>query len=217
MMREEISVTPEELYFLGKLLKAKYIDYDYIKAMGDIGQFSAVAKQKAYDRLEKNKYIEEEFSGEVNIAEDVRAIVDPLFFGEFESSINVAEIGEKAEVFTYRLHRSGAKMSLAVFAESGITIRLIDDDLLRSLIVSLLPDDYFSKKLQEETSVSKERITRVFSFKNNNIGIRTEIKVFFECEGQIYFSENDKTSVLTGEYFCEEAYRVLKGADSGIY
>lgn len=216
-MKEEISVTPEELYFLGKLLKAKYIDYDYIKAMSDIGQISAVAKQKAYEELEKKHYIEEDFSGEITIDDDVKAILDPLFFGSFESSINVAVIGEKAEVYTYRLHKNGDRISLAVFTDCGIIVRVSNDTQLRSLIVSLLPENYFNKELTIDTTVNKESITRVFAFKNNKIGEKTEVKVFFECEGQIYFSDNNKTSVLTGEYFCEEAYRVLGGADDGVH
>ena len=43
---DELILTYEQLYFLGEILKAKYIDYRYIKAMQDIQKQYIYIKNK---------------------------------------------------------------------------------------------------------------------------------------------------------------------------
>ena len=60
---DQIQLTPEELFFLGRLMDAKYIDYDYYAAMGDI-------------------------RGEIEISEEAAALMRPVFFGTCETRLD---------------------------------------------------------------------------------------------------------------------------------
>ena len=56
-MKEEVQVTPEELYYLGKCMQAKFIDYAYIAAMNDIQQNYTLQEQRSLETLEEKELI----------------------------------------------------------------------------------------------------------------------------------------------------------------
>jgi hypothetical protein len=210
-MNPEIILTPEELYYVGKLLKAKYIDYVYIAAMKDIQQNAEAARQDIQRGLSGKGYLSEDFSGDIEIDEKVRTLVEPVLFGNFESSITICEIGETALVKSLRFHRNEKRTVLSVMGGDGLHISEISDDEMKSCVVSLLPKDYLQKTMETGQSVTRESITRVFAFKNMVVGDRAEVKVFFESDGWLCYENENKVSVVEGGYFCDEAYRILKG------
>ena len=50
-VENEITLSPEELYYLGSVLQAKYIDYAYVAAMDDIGQNYALFESEAKESV----------------------------------------------------------------------------------------------------------------------------------------------------------------------
>ena len=50
---DECRITPLELYFLGVLMKAKYLDFQYFKALPNIENNYRVIEQNTLDRLEE--------------------------------------------------------------------------------------------------------------------------------------------------------------------
>ena len=76
---EEYRITPVELYFLGVLLDAKYIDYQYISEMPDIQNNYQVTEQKTLEQLEKRNMIEQDFDGTVTVNEELSSLLAPVF------------------------------------------------------------------------------------------------------------------------------------------
>ena len=51
---KELILSPEEIYYIGKVSGGKYLDYDYIVAMQDIGKRGKIKAQEILDGLERN-------------------------------------------------------------------------------------------------------------------------------------------------------------------
>ena len=50
---KEFILSPEEIYYIGKVSSGKYLDYDYIAAMKDIGKRGKIKQQEILDSLER--------------------------------------------------------------------------------------------------------------------------------------------------------------------
>ena len=50
---KELLLSPEEIYYIGKVSGGKYLDYDYIAAMKDIGKRGKIKHQEILDSLER--------------------------------------------------------------------------------------------------------------------------------------------------------------------
>ena len=74
-MENAIKLTAEELYYLGGQMQAKYIDYDYISAMGDIQKNYRMYESNAVDGLAGKGLIEEDFSGEITVSVSIEELL----------------------------------------------------------------------------------------------------------------------------------------------
>ena len=81
---EECRLTPVELYFLGVLLDAEYIDFNYISSIPEIHNNYRVIEQNTLDRLENKNYIEQDFDGTITVNEQLEDLLKPVFFGLVE-------------------------------------------------------------------------------------------------------------------------------------
>ena len=64
---KELILSPEEIYYIGKASGGKYLDYDYIAAMQDIGKRGKIKAQEILDGLERKGYAEEDFLGNLEV------------------------------------------------------------------------------------------------------------------------------------------------------
>ena len=125
-MGQSITVTARELYFIGKYLHAKYIDYTYIALLPDIQRRYPLHEQQALESLEEKEILEEDFSGNIEIAEEAEEFFHPLFFGETEYVLNNGE--------EYRIHRDGKKMLVGQIKEEEIQFTVMKDPELERLL-----------------------------------------------------------------------------------
>lgn len=124
---EKLVLTPEQLYFLGKSLNGRYIDYAYIAAMSDIGQRKALFEQECRESLKEAGVLKEDFWENLSVNEEAEKLLSPIFFGGFEAEI----ISEKALI---RLHQNGGERSMTIMDEGKITITSLSDEGLSELL-----------------------------------------------------------------------------------
>lgn len=87
----DLTITPMELYFLGKLLGARYIDYGYIAAMPDITKRPAIREQETLELLEDEGLIETDFSGDAEVMPEVADFLHPVLFSGREARLRIGE------------------------------------------------------------------------------------------------------------------------------
>lgn len=125
-MSSPITLTAKELYFLGKILQANYIDYAYIAAMPGIQQRYRVHEQQAVESLEDKGLLEEDFGGEIEVSEEAEALFAPMFFGETEYLLDNGKV--------WRIHQQDGQCTIALLEGENIQIQSGDDRALEALL-----------------------------------------------------------------------------------
>ena len=125
-MENEVKLTAIEVYFLGKYMGARYIDYKYISEMPGIQEDYLVHEQITLESLKKKNVIGRKFSGEVSFPEATKQLFEPVFFGKKESKLENGEV--------YRFHILGSRMTMARIEEEGIRFRRVYEEDIEELL-----------------------------------------------------------------------------------
>ena len=122
-MNTEWMILPDELFFLGELMNAKYIDYKYIASMPDIQKNYLYHKSRVLAELEDKGMIEEDFSGNIEIDEELKEVLEPIFFGKVECRLKLDRIYGNLHVmnndFTFVRNPDG-NMTLSSVSENDL-------------------------------------------------------------------------------------------------
>lgn len=121
-MSEELKLTPVELFFCGKLLQAKYIDYDYFAAMPDIQINHDLREQEALEKLEEDGVVEIDFYDNAEFEEDAKELLLPVFFGETESRLEI----KGGPVLRFHIYHG--KIVMTTLENNEITLQEITGD-----------------------------------------------------------------------------------------
>ena len=103
-MIEKLSVTPQQLFFLGSILNAKYIDFSYISALGIVDENVKLLESEIKADLSSKGILKENFSGDVDLDSNAKELLLPLFECEHEITIDVITSGDRTSVESYKYH-----------------------------------------------------------------------------------------------------------------
>lgn len=211
-MDKEIVLTPEELYYLGKILQAKYIDYAYVAAMDDIGQNYSLFEKETGASLVSKGLLLEDFSGRTEISSNIMELLQPVFFGETETSIDICELGEKNSVTVMKYHFYDGAITMVTGKEKKLLIKKVDQFHIQEMISALVPEN---REYEPEivADLPREKITRFFALKSIHVGKTSVVKTYIEADGKLY-REKDAEHIesVPKETFVSDAYDIVKGA-----
>lgn len=214
-MKKNIILTPEELYYMGTLLQAKYIDYAYVAAMGDIQQKREIYESETKESLVAKGVLMEDFSGNLEVESDVKKLLEPIFFGELESSIDVVYFVNDGRRFAQskRFHFYEGQLTTTVMTKKEINVMAEDDGMLQEWIARILPVDYAAQEeIVSAKSIDRKKIGRIIAVKSTKVGQRSAVNIYIDYEGKILREKEDgQAIVLTKEQFELEIYKGAKG------
>ena len=157
----------------------------------------------------------EDFSGNMEVEPEIKKLLEPIFFGELESSVDVVYFVNDGRRLAQgkRFHFYEGQLTTTVMSQKEIYIEAEDDVMLQEWIARLLPDDY---EAQEEyisaKSINRKKIGRIIAVKSTKVGIRSAINIYIECEGKVLREvEDGQAKVLTKKQFGLEIYKGAKG------
>ena len=209
-MSKEIVLTPEQLYYMGRLLQAKYIDYAYVAAMNDINQNYALFETEAKASLVSAGLLMEDFGGNIEVDPIVLSVLKPIFFGEVETSIDICNIGETNTVAVYKYHFYDGAITMVTGEKGKLVIKTADQIAIRDKVESLISQIYDATNQKVDT-INKALITRFIAFKQIRVGITSIVKTYIEAD-HIFYREVDETiESVTRDQFVSDAYNVVKG------
>lgn len=209
-MSKEIVLTPEQLYYMGRLLQAKYIDYAYVAAMNDINQNYALFETEAKASLVSAGLLMEDFGGNIEVDPIVLSVLKPIFFGEVETSIDICNIGETNTVAVYKYHFYDGAITMVTGEKGKLVIKNADQIAIRDKIESLISENYDATNQKVDT-INKALITRFIAFKQIRVGITSIVKTYIEAD-HIFYREVDETiESVTRDQVVSDAYNVVKG------
>ena len=208
-MNKEITLSPEQLFYMGRLLQAKYIDYAYVAAMDDINHNFALFESEAKADLVSAGILMEDFGGNVEVDPAVLRVLKPVFFGETEASIDICWIGEQSSVVVYKYHFYDGAVTVVTGSKGKLKIKTTDEIEIRELIESLIPKAYVAENQIVET-VDKEKITRFIAFKRSRVGANAVVKTYIDADGLFYRENGAALECVTRDQFVTDAVDVIK-------
>ena len=209
-MEKELILTPEELYYLGSFLQAKYIDYAYVAAMGDIKRNYPLFEQETKASLVTSGILTEDFGGSLEIDKSILEILRPIFFGEIETSIDVCYLGETNYVSVNKFHFYDGIATMVAGDNGKLVIKSIDQIAIKDFVTALLPETYDCEtKIVQD--IDKTKITRFIATKNIVVGKNATVKTYIEADGIIYQETENGIESITRNDFISSVYDIVKG------
>ena len=211
-MGREILLTPEELYYLGALVQAKYIDYAYVAAMDDINQNYALFEKETCAALVNAGIIMEDFSGNMEVDSFVLALVQPIFFGETETTLDICELGEKNKIDVIKYHFYDGAITSVSNEKGKLKIKAVNQDEIQEAVSKIVPMNYTCTHSEVIPEIDKETVTRFVVVKSVVVGQRSNIQAYIEANGVLCQEKIEgQIESVTKEMFISDAYSILKG------
>lgn len=207
-----ILITPEELFYLGKMLNAKTIDYAYVAAMNDIGQNFALFESETKASLVKKGLLDEDFSGNVEINQNILALLNPLFFGEKEGAMDVCTIGNANKVEVYKFHFLDETITMVSGANGLLCIQQVDLLYISQMIRKLLPVLPCDEGVIMSEKEIKDNARKLVAVKHVNYGVSSSVDIFIITEKHILTEKDDGQFKSVGcENFCTTVLDIVRG------
>ena len=168
-----LTLKAEELYFLGRYMNAQYIDYDYVQLMEDIQNNYSLKEKEIIADLVDRDVLMEDFSGDIEIDEDIENILKPIFFGFFESSMNHYIIrGSETEIKeNYRFHYLDGFSTVVEIKDKYLNVSGNAEDILKNLFKRIVPSEYQGDSKEIPVSQIKQgTVSEVLILRNIMIG-----------------------------------------------
>ena len=211
-MENAIKLTAEELYYLGGQMQAKYIDYDYISAMGDIQKNYRMYESNAVDGLAGKGLIEEDFSGEITVSVSIEELLSPVFFCDFEAEIDICGVQEDSRKIV-KLHTDQDKTTLVELDENQLVLKKMQgNDVVEygKDIFGFLKDE-----MDENIEFDEQKVSEIYILKNTVIGGESDVRILFRIENSVFMEdENEEIKRINDQDIIQTIQSVLveKGA-----
>lgn len=211
-MDKEIVLSANELYYLGKLLQARYIDYSYIAAMEDVSKNYSVFESESEKSLSEKGYIEEDFAGEKEVNPVLKSLLEPLFFGEREAAVSICTVGEEPVLSCFNIHFADENITMVDMSDDSLKITATNYETIRKFVCGILPEDYIGE-CTKDIKVEKEMVTRLIIVKSAVVGKGSVIKKYIEADGTVFGESDTGLESMTRDMFVDEVYGVIKGGN----
>ena len=213
MIDNGLLLTPKELYCLGGVLSARYIDYAYIAALDDIGQDFALFKKETLASLVAKGMLTEDFSGEIEPDEACARLLQPVFFGTVESSLNICSIGGELKVDVYNYHFYNGKITSVKNHGRELLVSEVTPEMIEETVKALVPGAYTAESGQPVADFDKAKVTRFFSAKSVDVGKTSRVRTFIEFDGILCTETGEEKLVsLSAGDFIKAVNDIIKGA-----
>lgn len=213
-MIRELQLTPEELFYLGKIYEGEYLNYSYLQAMKDIGNSKRSFKSGCKTTLLEKGAIEENLLGDISFNEEIKELLTPIYFGKFAAVIEVYEAGETQTRKVINLHFHNGNYVMVYQKERVFQVHSVTEAELQQFVFVLMPENYNDSKPPTELKILNETLKRVLVIKNTHIGEDSVIKFFYDYDSYLCEKQTDGTIyVLSPKEFFDKAYACLKGGE----
>ncbi len=210
MSESKVIVSPGELYVVGRILNAKYIDYAYVAAVQDIGASFELFEKETTDKLVLMGILEGDFSGSVTPKAETVGLFTPVFFGTVETTLDICTIKEPTKIDTYKFHFFDDQITKVTGASEG----LLEMESIGSADLAKVVDDLSSglKSTDDAVEFSKESVSRFIVAKSNHVGDSSLVATFMESNDRMYKEDAGGNVVLmSAEDFKTEISQILTG------
>lgn len=209
---KELILSPEEIYYIGKVTGGKYLDYDYIAAMQDIGKRGRIKEQEMLDDLERKGYAQEDFLGNLEVEPACVEILQLLYQGMYESELILRE--ESGESVHYKFHHMENRITSVECQSQEYRVRMQDKEGIEKILYSLFENNV--QTAEREEYIATDQAERSIILKGTHIGKDASLYFYAEKGGYFYEMAPEQTEgrllrLVEKNVVCEQAKKILMG------
>lgn len=209
-MSNEFVLRPEELFCLGKLMNAEYIDYDYIAALREIGRNYPQVESKCMLNLAREKLVRQRISGDISVIPPLERLLKNVFFGKLETVLDIAVCGKTPQRTTYRIHYHSGSATMVVADEEKLRLSAITEPELKELIRSAVGRHTAAPRRNAKPDA--DSITRLISAKCAKVDVGSRKRLLLEQNGALYLEIGDEwMRPITDTEAADMLFAMLKG------
>lgn len=191
-MSKDFLLHPEDLFFLGEIMNATYIDYSYISLMHDIEKNYQQIRSKCFQDLSRSKVLRKRLNGEITIIPEIEKLLQNVFQGKKEAELEIWYQSDEKPHERYRYH----------FYQDSITEVIVEQDVLRIRAVTKEDiEEMLTEKIgvhsapgQSIDSIVPVNIDRVLTARCSEVGVGKRSADVYEIAKGLYTIDNPKTS-----------------------
>ena len=189
-MEAMLTLTPEQLYFLGTVMNAEHINYAYIAALSELQRNYSRTRRKCLDELVLAGILRERLSGELLLRPAPKKLLNNLFFGKKETELEVFTLDEKPSQNTVRFHWSEDSVTRVNIKNNRFEIFESSVKELEALVQDLVTSTEYPILV---SGIQKDAVTRIITAKQATVGVGSKGTVLFEQHGGRYMVDSNGT------------------------
>ncbi len=174
MVAKVYYISPEELFFLGKMMEARYLDYEYIKMLPDMQndiRWIRLAEKEAIRSLSRKQYLKEYFSGKTEIEEGLKSLLECLFERSFIADIYMVELGELQKEQRHKYHFYADRVAKVGIQNKELTLTSVGKGYLREWKNNVFGEYHNTRDEELEWQESmKPQVSHMLQLRSISIG-----------------------------------------------
>lgn len=213
-MAETLLLSPEELYYLGWLMKAEYMDYAYAAAAQGLGGNFRLFTRMASAALAKKGILQEDFSGELELDPSAARLLRPIFFGGSELTVDLCKLTGDRAVTAYKFHFFEGMAVMMRCQADTLAVSATDSQGVLEAVAGLLPQG----QAQGAAVLSTDNLTQALAVKSVCLDRAARRAMFWmDANGGIFReSPEGRTESLQAGDVLAEAKKMLEECEHGI-
>lgn len=202
-------LTADQIYALAYIMKADYLDHYYI-SLSNKGDDIKLWQNETQKQLVSDGILSEDFNGDITVNPDVVKIIEPIFFGVKESSLDLNFMGENEGFVGYRFHFKDNNVTMTKTIDNGFEISSVNKDDINSIVNKIIPKDYSVTTEAVTKTFDVDSISRVIVVKSAEVDVKNYVESFVESDGVLYREDSDNTVYsVSGEDLFERIFTTL--------
>lgn len=178
-MKDEIILQPEELYFLGQIMKGRYINYSYVAAMHDIEKNYQKEYEAAVQNLARKGILRKRLNGTLTVSPKAEMMLKNIFFGRTEGEFMISNTGSEKPVQLRRYHFGENGITAVTSKDGHLTLALTTSAEIENTIAAVVGRHPMSVGIR--STFRPEQVKRVILARRSVIDVGREEEVLLEC------------------------------------
>lgn len=208
-MKDEVRLTPGQLFYIGKVIDAKHMDFAYYAAMENPGEDFRLFETKLRDEVINAGIVSEDFRGNIKIDDEVKSLILPVFESDIESTIDVCYKDDVEAPIMYKFHFANDFILKVTVDGDYFVFTQSNETEVCELLSDLIPDmglDYSEEKLMDFDS---SQVKSIMSFKHIKLGLTSEVRTYFVVEGKLAYENSSNEVYAIGPDTFEDQVKTL--------
>ena len=210
-METKLVLTPMQLFYLGSLLDASYIDYSYVSAIESFQESYNLVENEIKNELILNGVISEDFSGDLIVEDNYSELLRPIFHGNKEIEIDEYLFSNNSIINCYKYHFCDNKITCICFKDDCFEATSVTTETIERLINDISSKYKKIDAGSEQLDIENIEVSGLLTVKYLELNKESIVRNYLiSNQTIIQVKDNDELERVFIESFCEDTISLVK-------